>query len=241
VQGREASGQESKEKQTRAPVKTFLLWIRAEPIRRITVGVVAGALVASALIFFSEDVSVATVKDLAETSAIVVAGVWTYMLFVQGRARFPRASITHRITHHSTANGRTLLQVKAVIKNDGTVMLRIPNGLFRVHRVLPLPDNVVDLLAKGKDPVAEGNSEVIWERASPPRRITLQMQIEPGESDEVLADFFIDPALRLIEVYTFFGNEKAKPNGWGLTTLYSLDASNGASERTVQELAGRRE
>jgi hypothetical protein len=242
VQSRpEESGQEDKAEEKKRPLGTFLRWMWAEPIRRITIVVAVGALVASAFIFFSGAVSVAAFKDLAEITALVVAGVWTYMLFVQGRTRFPRASITHRITHHSTDSGPTLLQVKAVIKNDGTVILRIPNSSFRVQRVLPLPDNVVALLDKGEDPVVEGNSEVVWERASPPRRRTLQMQIEPGESDEVLADFFIDPELRLVEVYTFFENEKARPNGWGLTTLYALDASHGASERTVQDLAGRRE
>jgi hypothetical protein len=126
--------------------------------------------------------------------------------------------------------------VKAIIKNEGTVILRIPSGSFRVQQVLPLTDDVRAKLDQGEDPVPPGESEVNWDALGPDRKRNLSMHLEPGETDEVLADFFVDSELRLIEVYTFFDNEKAKPNGWGLTTLH--DFSAGATERSLQNVAG---
>jgi hypothetical protein len=42
------------------------------------------------------------------------------------------------------------------------------------------------------------------------------LKLEPGEADEMTADFFLEADdLRLVEVYTYFRNVKDKAIGWG--------------------------
>jgi len=68
------------------------------------------------------------------------------------------------------------------------------------------------------------------------------VKIEPGETDEVSADFFLDdPTLELMEVYTYFKNVSAEGIGWHLTTLYDVGEKTGRVERTVSDISQRSE
>jgi hypothetical protein len=181
----------------------------------------------------------ATVKNIVETGAVLVAGWWTYRIFVKTRSALPRATVTHRVSHRDLPDGRKLIQVTAVIKNEGTVLLDIPEGLIRLQQVLPLPAHVSNQLSKGEDPVEDGKFEVNWVGLGQ-RRAPSNLEIEPLEADQVTADFFVnEPELQLVQIYTYFKNVKKKEIGWGLTTLYDLGTSPGTTERTFEGLAGR--
>lgn len=182
-----------------------------------------------------------TVKNVVETGAVIVGGWWTYRIFVKTRSAQPKATIAHKVSHRDLPEGRTLVQVMVTIKNEGTVKLEIPEGLFRLQQVLPLPDRVAQKLDQGEDPVPEGKFEVLWAGLGE-RRARCNLEIEPTESDQVTADFFLNqPRPELIEVYTYFQNVKKKKIGWGLTTLYEIQDNAEPTRHRVEALSGRSE
>jgi hypothetical protein len=176
----------------------------------------------------------ASLKSVAEVIAIAVGGAWTYRLFIKGRGDFPRASITHRITHKPLTNGLILVRVTVGFANPGTVLLRVGKGLVRLSRVRPLPDDVVPSVEDGKRTIE------LPEIAS--RELEADVvEIEPGESDEVDFDFVVREDIEAVEVYSYFRNPSRADReiGWTLATLYDLKDEAPPVERTVERLSGR--
>ena len=63
------------------------------------------------------------IQSVVTVIAIGVSGLWSYWFFVQNRQRYPRASITHHITHMPIANDKLLLHVSVTIFNKGDILL----------------------------------------------------------------------------------------------------------------------
>ena len=187
---------------------------------------------------------ISTWKDVVEAGAVLVAGVWAYMLFVRSRQRFPRASLTHRITHRNLNDGQMLLHLNVLVSNPGLIVLRIEEAEARVQQVLPLADNVREAIERGQDPVPQGQREVPWPLLS--ERICRwkerNFEIEPGEADEVIWDFALSRDIQTVEIYTYFRNVKKrhKDIGWGLTTLDELrPTGKGEIEGVIEGLSGK--
>ncbi|MSQ32999.1 MAG: hypothetical protein EXR60_01050 [Dehalococcoidia bacterium] len=164
-------------------------------------------------------------QSVATVLAILVGGYWTWMFFVSKRGRFPRADIKHNISHRPFANGKVVLSVSVIISNNGDVLLSLVSLETRVQQVLPPPPNVLDVIETGGDPVKAGEGEVQWPELSS-RALSLkkgEFEIEPGESDHRMFDFFIDEEVQTVEVYSYFKNvKKDGPIGWGRTTVYDI-------------------
>lgn len=157
---------------------------------------------------------------------IVVGGIWTYMLFIKKRQRYPRAKTTHTITHKPLGHNLVLLHVAINISNPGEVLLRLVSGFTRVQQLLPPPPEFIAAIKKGEDPVRQKDTEYPWPLVGE-RTWDWEKQpheVEPGEDEEVHCDFVIPDTLRALEIYTYVKNE-AKPSreiGWNLTTIYDL-------------------
>lgn len=170
----------------------------------------------------------------ATSIAIIVAGVWSYLRFVQNRQRYPRAKVEHNISHRSFAQDKVLLHVVVIITNVGEILLSLISLETRIQQVLPPPDQVLDLVGKGRSPVLEGETEINWPAAVDPYELRLKgemCEVEPGESQEFHHDFVVGAEIRTVAVYTHVMNEKkrARQLGWDATTLYDLPASEGNS------------
>lgn len=184
---------------------------------------------------FSQEVYqlLGSVLDTAQTivtiAAMVVGGVWTYMLFVVRRQRHPRAELSHSVQTAEIAPGRRLVHVTVAVTNVGDVLVRLVSGCTRLQQVAPLSDDDLrSSIEAGRDPVPAGASEVEWpflaERAydwggGP-------VEIEPGESETIHCDFVVTSDLRVAEVYTHLDNESKKRRklGWCQTSLVELGA-----------------
>lgn len=158
--------------------------------------------------------------------AILIGGVWSYMLFVRKRQKYPRASIKHRIVCKPITNNKLLLHVAITIKSTGEVLLSLVSGEIHVQQVLPPTTDLLGLIDQGLDPVEEGRCEVSWPMVCS-REFSWtkgEIEIEPGESDEFCYDFIIDASIKTIEVYSYFKNAKKRKSdiGWGLTTVYDI-------------------
>lgn len=162
----------------------------------------------------------------ATTIALFVAGLWAYWLFVKNRERFPRASVTHETMVVRVSNNQWLLHVSTVVKNSGKVLLPLDTAFVRLQLVRPLPASIGKALTAGQDPVPEGQQEVDWPLLRSrhwewPRGAA---EIEPGEQETLLADFFVDTSVDVVEVYSYVTNttKKGRTIGWGRTTLLDL-------------------
>jgi len=158
--------------------------------------------------------------------AIILGGYWTYMLFIKKRQKYPRADMLHDIKHVPLSDKKTLLTLNVKIINIGDVMISIESGEVRVQQVLPVPEEILEEIQKGEDPVKENEREIFWSIINE-RKCKLEkdeVEIEPGESDNIKFDFIIDSDIMVIEIYSHFKNIKKQKRdlGWSLTSIYDL-------------------
>jgi hypothetical protein len=107
-------------------------------------------------------VTLSSVKTVVEIAAIGVGGAWTYILFIKGRGRFPRAGLTHKIERREISTGKVLLRLRVEITNDGPVVLNIRDATFRVQQVLPLSEELEETLSRTGDLVRPKELDVNW-------------------------------------------------------------------------------
>ena len=174
--------------------------------------------------------SAETVKSIAEIIGLIVGGCWTWLLFVKNRQDYPRAKVTHTISRFALPSGSRLLRVQCTVTNIGPVFLRLDSTFTWVQQILPLPKDFEIAVGAGKDPLAAldpSDSEYGWPvvgerkcdwKASP-------REVEPGEDDDMQFDFVVDGEAQLIEIYSYFKNERKKREiGWSETTIYDVVA-----------------
>ena len=176
------------------------------------------------------ETAVNIVGSCATTLALFVAGLWSYLLFVRKRQKYPRATLSHRITHRHVGLGKVLLHVDVVVSNTGDVLVSLVESLTRVQQVLPLPERVSEKIRAGKDLVENGDSEVQWDKLDS-HKVKYKKgdcEIEPGDTQEINHDFILGAEIRTVEVYSHVTNQAKRPSelGWDLTTLYDLPIRN---------------
>lgn len=205
-------------------VATINLAPTSPPTSGSTTTAQAVAAATTGLLKFKDSAGIA--KDLATVAAIVVGGFWSYMLFVRKRQKYPRAKITHEISHSLIADSKLLLHIVATISNTGDVLLSIIYAETRVQQMLPVLPELSDSIQRGNDPVVEGRTEIDWPQLASReiRRERGQFEIEPGESDEIHYDFILDVNVQTIKIYSYFENiaKPGKKIGWPLITVYDI-------------------
>jgi len=184
---------------------------------------------------------VSTVKDIAQTVqavvtvlAIFVGAYWAYSRFIKGRLAHPHANIAHEVTHLLIGNEKALLRVTVTIQNVGNVLLTLGESTLRIQQILPLPAEVVEAIEQGKNPVNDGETEVRWPLIES-RELdlaNLPIKLEPGESDEIVYDFFVDGCPKTVKVYSYYSSavnarhriffRQVDPLGWKRTTTYDF-------------------
>lgn len=165
------------------------------------------------------------IQGIVTVLAVVVGGVWAYILFVRRRQRYPRANITQDLLHLDLADGKRLLRVTVRIKNEGEVLLSLASGFCRVQQLLPSSDDLANALAALPNDRCV-DSEVAWPQLAE-RRVEFrrgEREIEPGESDELCFDFIVDADVEVVSAYTYLKNveKRRREIGWGATSVLDL-------------------
>jgi len=168
------------------------------------------------------------IQSAVTVIAVVIAGIWTYTLFIKGRQKYPRARLTQAIVHKPLPDGRWWIRVDAGIENVGNVLLSIVHAETTIQQILPiLPDLV------GENAVlpicSESPGEIDWPNVEtkPCEWKPGDFEVEPGESELVHWDFIVDSGLRTVQIYTFIRNQRKKdrPIGWCATSVIDLEES----------------
>ena len=170
--------------------------------------------------------------------ALIVGGIWTWLLFVRQRINLPRL-ITSIEPHALRLDHGWLIHVNIAIRNTGTVLARLARAELRLRQMVPLPDEFESLTRRGCDPVEQGRSEILWPMLA--RREwsygERECEIEPGESDALVADFFAPASVESVQLYLFIANEAKKPQniGWTSTVVHELGDHGGTAPRKTGE------
>ena len=164
-------------------------------------------------------------QSFLAAAAIVVGGTWTYMLFVRQRLAFPRMQVAI-VPHPVSIRNGWILHAVAQLTNSGSVIARISSAEMHLRIVLPLPQQVQADVDVDRDPVREGETEIPWPMLAGRTwdSKTHPIELEPGESDTLHADFFVPGHVSVIQFYLFVANAKKRRRGlgWTTTTIYKM-------------------
>lgn len=187
-------------------------------------------------------------KSLTEAMAIVVAGVWTYELYIKNRYDHPYPKVQHRMEHYDLRNGMIYLSVFVTVTNEGKTKLDIGSGQISIRQVFPVPDHIERLLQgtideSGEEEIRLGTAEGLfidsgqrlgwitlgnreWSQLRGERK---RLELEPGQTREMQFDFLIENEVQVIEAISYI--EYAK-SAWELATIYSLTSSKTSKKRS---------
>ncbi len=174
------------------------------------------------------------IKNGFEVIAIIVGGFWTYTLFVSQRQKYPRANLSHKITHRSLGNGKSLLNIDATLSNAGGVLIRIVSGELRIKYVSPLSTIVANQTTNLDSPFPKLGREFPWDASSHPLEWPSgPCEIEPGEENQFHYDCVLPEDTEVIKIYTYYKNEvkSGRDIGWNLTTVYDLTVDSCLKEK----------
>jgi hypothetical protein len=198
-----------------------------------------------------------TVQAVVTIGAVLIAGLWTYLLFVRRRQKFPRASVTHRVTFDPVDDQKLLLRATVVIANKSEVLLSINHGMVWVQQVMPWPKIAAKAPIDGDE--AEKKKELSWPVLAERRLDDSQdrWEVEPGETEELHLDFLLRRPLDVVLLYSYFRNSKKRLRprvrrpwgifreiGWNTTTLHVLDRTTRITSEVAngtQQVAGTTE
>lgn len=184
-------------------------------------------------------------SNVVQILAIIIGAIWTYMLFVRHREKWPRATLEHLIQHWSLDDRRRVLRVVEKITNTGGVLLRVSTRktwVQQIHPMLPEPLQALEAGTSQEAPWPTLGTHEKKEEKSPP-------ELEPGESDHFEHDFLIDTEAETVQVYSHFENERRRSSswsrwrkvrddrGWTLTTLHSLTSPKPTENKSL--IAGK--
>jgi hypothetical protein len=168
-----------------------------------------------------------TIQALTTSLGLLAAGLWSYLLFVKRRQRFPRAELWHEVALIRRSPNHAILHVKATLRNIGDVLIRVIAAKVHVGRVLPLTDEAMTKLEEGCDLVVAGEPDIRWPTVGSRECPWSERpcEIEPGESDDFHIDIPIEAGSGLVEVYSYFQNEvkKGRDIGWRHTSFVHID------------------
>lgn len=167
---------------------------------------------------------VAAQKDLAQTLvavattiAIIVAGVWTYRLFIEQRTSEPRPRVTQEITHHALTADTMLLHVIFRVENIGHVKMDLGPALTIVRRVSPPDNDFVSQLRARRPYHADDSTRVLWPILEQRVYSFDGVIVEPGETEFWDLDFLVPTSVDVVAVQsglTLAGVDTASSTWW---------------------------
>jgi hypothetical protein len=169
--------------------------------------------------------------NVATAGAIVVGAAWAYWRFLRERTRWPRAALALEFTERRLNDSTVLLAVKLRLTNQGRGLMKLTDLRFDLYRVRPLNRDMRGKIDRSQQ-YNQSGLETAWPLIDQHTRSWQKKErpeLEPGESDEFSADFFLDPSEQTVFLYTYLENVKKKRRfrrrklGWPATAFLDLD------------------
>jgi len=167
----------------------------------------------------------AALESVATVLAFAIGGLWTYLLFVKKRLRYPKASIKHSIEIVSLNDEKQLVHLALRLTNTGEILVRIDYAQVRLLQVAPLDCGLARQLDRDGDPVEGDKHELDWPLLSMREWKEPRIEIEPGETEILHNDFVIGREVQSFQIYSFVQNSAKKKIGWQCTTFHHVNDS----------------
>lgn len=87
------------------------------------------------------------VQTYSATVLTVLGAAWGYSLTRRQREGKARCELTHRVTHHASGDGRTIIGVDITVRNTGHRLLTFGDSYTQLRRVAPIQAAEAETLA----------------------------------------------------------------------------------------------
>lgn len=168
---------------------------------------------------------VTIIQLLITAIAIIVGGIWSYLLFVRKRQKYPRAKLEHHIAHWAVNSEVILVSIDITISNTSDVLLSLESGRIIVHQVLPPKNEFLQMLSEIKPQGSRRIEDVHWPSLFSYKEHweNRTVEIEPGELEQLHYTLLLSSEVRMIHTVSFFRNiAKRRRLEWGLETFYEM-------------------
>lgn len=166
------------------------------------------------------------IENLMTSLGIIVAGWWTYKLFIQQREDKPK--LETKINHEfvKVTDSKTLLNFKIYLYNIGNVALKSDWAIIRLFKISPLSDELIEAVNCQPDPISDDQTEYEGDYLN--YRIfnlsKINFHIEPGETHTLYAHFFVDSGTQVVRINFFIKNLYLEENkGWKTNELIKIN------------------
>jgi hypothetical protein len=175
-------------------------------------------------------------KTIVEIGAILIGGIWVYLVFVRNREKYPRVETNHLIHCLRLSEEKILIRVDVLVKNLGPVLLKLWIGVVRAYQFAPITQEILLEIdpADSKTEPFENRSdknELHWkclceksfdfnkkkkgesfEGVAAKKGDMKQppIEIEPEEEGELSFDLIIPAGIESVLIYTYLENQKKK-------------------------------
>lgn len=147
--------------------------------------------------------SISEFKVLVGITTTIIVGLWTYYLFIAERTHSPKVEMSFNTECFDFNDKFYLVTTKLVIKNTSKVLLDPTSAQIKMQQILPNTKAFGDLSFDDFNILKEGDENLLfpmlaqrdWEKENAP------IILEPGESEELTADFFLSKSTELIRMY----------------------------------------
>jgi hypothetical protein len=148
----------------------------------------------------------AGVQALVTALAVVVGGIW----FFRARRRYPKARVEHEVWSWKTGEDERVVRVVITVENRGEVLLQLGNAMVRLHRVLPMSEEVQAQMAAVKQTPPNMTAYLEWTPYYQQGTDWTMSggELEPGESDELCYHFVVPQDIETVIVYSFLQNRR---------------------------------
>lgn len=171
------------------------------------------------------------ISKLATLASLIVGAIWTYLLFIQRRQKFPRVVLEHEVIFVPSDQNVHVIRVKVTVRNIGEVLVVLTQGFTRVQQLLPTnPITHGHQTGTLELAVTPGFREIPWPQIAETQVSFPEpyVEIEPHEHHEFLFDFALPAKTHVVSIHTHFANETRdlegypKQYGWSRTSHCNL-------------------
>jgi hypothetical protein len=165
------------------------------------------------------DAATRLIESWAKIAGIAVAGIWSYLVFVRQRQRYPRASLKQTVIARDLSVGRRLVTVSVKLSNIGQRLIEVDIVTVVIQQIAPLNSELTLHALRDHDPLnSAGSREIRWFKIGYRRTAFVRgnVEVEPGESEQLNFDFSLESTVDAIKVDVHVENVmKRRPvNDW---------------------------
>lgn len=164
-------------------------------------------------------------KILAGITATIIAAMWSYYLFIAERTHSPKMEMSFETECYRFDESNYLISTRLKIKNTSKVLLEPTSAQIKLQKILPDTKDFEGLNYNEFNMLNEGDKRLYWPMLG--QRDWLEdeapIKLEPGESDELVADFFLLDSAETIRLYGSVVNPVTKLS-WVKVDTINIDS-----------------